>query len=76
MNLNLSKRAQDDRRDRLIDSASPEPRVVVQEDGEETMEMMVKQLKERKRQLRGQLDQIKAGMDALETEMEVLGQWR
>lgn len=83
IDLKLSKRAQEDRRDRLIDSASPEPRVVVQEHGKETMEMTVKQMKERKRQLRGQLDQIKAGMDALKTEMEwlemeveALGQWR
>jgi hypothetical protein len=66
----LSKRAQEDRRDRLIDSASPEPRVVVQKAGEETMEMVVKGVKERKRQLRGQLDQIEAGLDALKAEME------
>jgi hypothetical protein len=70
LNLNLIKRAQEDRRDRLIDSASPEPRVVVYEDGEEIMEMTVKQVKERRRQLRGQLEQIGAGMDALKTEMD------
>jgi hypothetical protein len=43
---------------------------VVQKAGEETMEMVVKGVKERKRQLRGQLDQIEAGLDALKAEME------
>jgi prefoldin subunit 5 len=43
---------------------------LTQEESKETMEMAVKKVKERKRQLRGQLGQIKAGMDALKAEME------
>jgi hypothetical protein len=34
------------------------------------MKMMIKKAKERKRQLRGQLDQIKKGMNVLKAEME------
>jgi hypothetical protein len=70
INLKLKNRAQQDRRDQLIDSASPEPRALVHEGGEETMKMMVKKGEERKGDLKGQLDQIKEGMDMLKMEME------
>jgi hypothetical protein len=42
----------------------------VHEGGEETMKMMVKKGEERKGDLKGQLDQIKEGMDMLKMEME------
>jgi hypothetical protein len=77
INLKLCSLEQENRRDRLNDSASPEqrsaeprsaePRVEVQE---ETKEMMVKKAKERKRMLRWQLDCIREGMEALKAEME------
>jgi septation ring formation regulator EzrA len=54
----------------------------VQEETKETKEMMAKKVKERKRMLRCQLDRIKEGMEAMKAEMEwvkkevdVLGQW-
>jgi hypothetical protein len=46
---------------------------MVQEETKETKEMAVKKAKERKRQLRCQLDQIQGGMEALKAEMEWVG---
>lgn len=62
------KREQEQCRDRLIDSASPEPRSATVR--EEKHRMVMKKLKQRRRRLTRGLAVVKVGMEKLKTDIE------
>lgn len=62
------KRKQEQCRDRLIDSASPEPRSATVR--EEQHQMVMKKLRKRRRRLIRELAVVKEGMEKMKTEIE------
>ncbi|KAG9623166.1 hypothetical protein KCU64_g20431, partial [Aureobasidium melanogenum] len=66
------KRQQEQHRDRLIDSASPEPRIVTVR--EEKHQMVLKKLRKRRRRLIRGLAVVKEEMKKLKTEIESVSQ--
>lgn len=62
------KRHQEQYRDRLIDSASPEPKSVAVR--EERYQIIMKKSKERRRRLTRGLEVVRAGMEKLKNEIE------
>ena len=66
------KRQQEQHRDRQIDSASPEPRIVTVR--EEKHQMVLKKLRKRRRRLIRGLAVVKEEMKKLKTEIESVSQ--
>jgi predicted RNase H-like nuclease (RuvC/YqgF family) len=62
------KRQQEQHRDRLIDSASPEPRSGTVR--EKKYQMVMKKLKQRRKRLTRGLAVVKEGMEKMKTEIE------